>query len=67
MKQLWAAILIQAIDDIKTPKSMGDKAASVDTIREEAIGYIFSADSDEAFSHTGINASLARKRLAVLV
>jgi hypothetical protein len=61
--QLFAGIIHQAIEDIEQPRKTC-KQDDLEEIRNEAIGYIFSEDSDEAFEAVGIDATVARARLA---
>lgn len=60
--QLFAGIIHQAIEDIDAPRRTC-KQDDLEEIRNEAIGFIFSEDSDEAFEAVGIDATVARARL----
>ena len=63
-RQLYAAMLDQAIEDLRCPRLYGDNGTTREEVYETAVGYLFSEDSDEAFEVLGIDATVARKLLA---
>jgi hypothetical protein len=60
-KKLWTAVLTQAIVDVENPRKSDELTA--DEIRDEALEFLLTHDSDFAFSVAELDATAARERL----